>query len=112
MTYQEVNSMIKTAGIPCAYYQFEEESGQQPPFITFYFQDSDDMMADNINYQTIRPLTIELYTDNKDFALEALLEEILKAHDLTFSRTETYIQSEKMYMVAYYTEVLINGEQN
>lgn len=108
MTYQEINSMIETAAIPCAYYEFEEHSGQQPPFITFYFTDDNDVMADGVNYQAIRPLTIELYTNNKDFSLEARLEGILRAHGLPFSRAETYIQSEKMYMTTFYTEVLIN----
>jgi hypothetical protein len=51
-----------------------------------------------------------LYTDNKDFALEAQVEAVLKDNGFVFSRDETYIESEKMYMVAYYTGVIINAE--
>ena len=109
MTYAEISQMISAVGIPYAYHHFEEGSGQQPPFITFYYQGDNDFIADNINYQTIRPLTIELYTDNKDFALEAAVESVLTANDLAFSRTETFIDSEQMYMVTYYTEVIINA---
>lgn len=109
MTYAEISQMISAVGIPYAYHHFEEGSGQQPPFITFYYQGDDDFIADNINYQAIRPLTIELYTDNKDFALEAAVESVLTANDLAFSRTETFIDSEQMYMVTYYTEVIINA---
>lgn len=109
MTYEQVNTMISAVGIPCAYHHFEEGSGQQPPFITFYFAGSDDVFADDTNYQAIRPLTIELYTDNKDFTLEATVEAVLIANDLTFTREEVYIDTERMYMVTYYTEVLING---
>ena len=87
MTYAEISQMISAVGIPYAYHHFEEGSGQQPPFITFYYQGDDDFIADNINYQTIRPLTIELYTDNKNFALEAAVESVLTANDLAFSRT-------------------------
>ena len=109
MTYAEISQMISAVGIPYAYHHFEEGSGQQPPFITFYYQGDDDFIADNINYQAIRPMTIELYTDNKDFALEAAVESVLTANDLAFSRTEVFIDSEQMYMVTYYTEVIINA---
>ena len=109
MTYAEISQMISAVGIPYAYHHFEEGSGQQPPFITFYYQGDNDFIADNINYQAIRPLTIELYTDNKNFALEAAVESVLTANDLAFSRTEVFIDSEQMYMVTYYTEVIINA---
>jgi hypothetical protein len=109
MTYAEISQMISAVGIPYAYRHFEEGSGQQPPFITFYYDGENDLKADNINYQRIRPLTIELYTDNKDFVLEAAVESVLTANDLAFSRTEVFIDSEQMYMVTYNTEVLINA---
>ena len=109
MTFQQVKTMISAVGIPYAYHHFEEGSGQQPPFITFYYQGDNDLVADNTNYAAIRPLTIELYTDNKDFALEAAVESVLTANDLAFSRTEVFIDSEQMYMVTYYTEVIINA---
>lgn len=109
MTYAEISQMISAVGIPYAYHHFEEGSGQQPPFITFYYQGDNDFVADNTNYATIRPLTIELYTDNKNFALEAAVESVLTANDLAFSRTEVFIDSEQMYMVTYYTEVIINA---
>lgn len=109
MTYIEIATMLSAVGVPCAYHHFEEGSGQQPPFITFYYEGDNDIKADNINYQQVRHLTIELYTDEKEFGLEAAVESALTAHDLAFSRAETYIDSERMYMVAYYTEVLING---
>ena len=109
MTYAEISQMISAVGVPYAYHHFEEGSGQQPPFITFYYDGENDLKADNINYQCIRPLTIELYTDNKDFALEAAVESVLTANDLTFSRSEIFIDSEQMYMVTYNTEVLINA---
>ena len=107
MTYAEISQMISAVGIPYAYHHFEEGSGQQPPFITFYYQGDNDFIADNINYQAIRPLTIELYTDNKDFTLEQTVENILNQNGLVYSREETYLDSEKMYMVTFMTEIII-----
>ena len=109
MTYAEIATMLSAVGVPFAYHHFEEGSGQQPPFITFYYEGENDLKADNINYQLVRPLTIELYTNNKDFVLEAAVEAVLTANGLAYSRSETYIDSERMYMVTYNTEVLING---
>ena len=109
MTYAEIATMLSAVGCPFAYHHFEEGSGQQPPFITFYYEGENDLKADNINYQLVRPLTIELYTNNKDFVLEAAVEAVLTANGLAYSRSETYIDSERMYMVTYNTEVLING---
>ena len=112
MTYQEVASMISEIGLPFAYYQFDNDTAVDPPFICFYYPENDDFIADSINYQKIENLVIELYTDNKDFALEAEVEMTLRAHGLIYDRMESYIDSEKMYMVTYQTSVLIEEVQN
>jgi hypothetical protein len=65
------------------------------------------MYADDSNYQKIENLVVELYTDNKDFALEQRLESVLRAAGLTWSRDETYISTERMYEVVYNIVVII-----
>lgn len=113
MTYKEVNSMISSIGIPYAYNQFTGDDDISPPFICFLFDSSsNDLMADNINYQEIRPLTLELYTDNKDFALEERVESTLKAYELPFIRQETYLDGEQMYMVIYDTQIILTKEND
>ena len=84
MTYKEVYQMVSTipmtadSYIPAAYYMFPEDDTNNPapppPFLVYYYSGSDDLDADNANYQRIRPITIELYTETKDFALEAAVE--------------------------------------
>ena len=110
MTYKEISQMIAEVGVPYAYYQFPEETGQEPPFICFYYPNNNDFVADGENYVKVVQLVIELYTDNKDFDLEATLEAVLSEHDLVFTREETYIDSERMYLETYYTEVIINAD--
>ena len=109
MTYKEISQMIASAGLPYAYYQFPDDTPQAPPFICFFYSNSDDVFADDINYQGIAQLNIELYTSVKDFETEAALEEILKNHELTYYKEESHIDSEKLYQIAYEMEVLING---
>lgn len=110
MTYQEVAALLASIGLPTAYDHFEVGNAADPPFICFYFEGSDDLAADNTNFQRIRPLTVELYTDNKDFALEERVEAALNGAGLVYSRSETYIDSERMYEVVYTTNIIISEE--
>ena len=106
MTYEEVGKMISDIGYPNAYYQFDD-TGQEPPFICFYYSGDNDAKADNSNYRKIENLVIELYTREKDFDAEAAVEAALSGSGLVWSRNEVYIDSEKLYQVVYETNVVI-----
>lgn len=115
MTYKQVyqalsNIQLSGENIPVAYLMFPEGESPSPPFICYYYTGDDDLLADDTNYKKIRPLTVELYTDNKDFAVEDAVETALNAAGLVFSRLESYIESEKMYMVSYGTEIIVTEE--
>ena len=109
MTYREVKTMVESIGLPFAYYQFTNDTAVAPPFICFYFDESDDEPADNMNWAKIRTLYIELYTDEKDFELESTVEAVLAANGQFYTRSETYLDSERMMMVAYEMQVVITG---
>lgn len=110
MTYKEVNSMIASIGLPYAYYQFNKKTAQAPPFICFFYANSNDFAADNTNYQRIERLVVELYTDEKDFSIEKTIEDTLNAHELVFTREETPLDDERMYEVIFETDVIITEE--
>ena len=109
MTYKEVNTMIASVGLPYAYDHFTDTE-HELPFICFMFSSSEDFSADNTNFQKIRPLDIELYTENKNFTLEETVESVLNAHGFVYTREETYIDSEQMYEVIFHTSVAITEE--
>ena len=109
MTYKEIAAMVESIGLPYAYYQFPEGTGQEPPFVVFFYSNIDDLYADESNYQRIVTLNIELYTREKDFEKEAAVEGILQNSGLSYYKEENYIDSEKMYQIAYEMEVIING---
>ena len=109
MTTQQIKSMVESIGIPYAYYQFPEGTAEPCPFFCFYLGDSDDFLADDTNYVRIENLTIELYTDYPDFALERQIEATLNSNELVFSKMRTFIDTEKMTMVTYESEVILNG---
>ena len=109
MTYREINDMIASFGLPYAYYQFPEGTAQPTPFVCFYYSGNADFMADDRNYAQAVQLVIELYTDAKDFAAERTIENILNAQEIPYSKIESYIDSEKMIMQTYESEVFIDG---
>ena len=112
MTYRQVDDFVASIGLPYAYYQFTEETAEPCPFLCFYFTGSEDFAADNTNYQKIRPLIIELYTDAKDFALENRIEAALNGAGLVFTRDESWIDTQKMNMVSYTMFIIITEEED
>lgn len=111
MTYQEVNQLVASFGLPYSYYQFEQNTAQAPPFVCFFFGSSDDLYADDANYQPIRTLHIELYTDRKAFDLEAQFEARLEALELPYYKEETFLTDQRMHMTSYEMEVVITTDE-
>lgn len=107
MTFKQVAKMIKDIGLPFSYYQFNNDTAVAPPFICYFYTGDNDLLADNTNYQKIENLVVELYTDEKDFANEALIETALNDAGLVYNREESYLDSEKLYMVIYTCGVVI-----
>ncbi len=111
MTTREVNELMAGFGLPYAYYQFEQNTVQAPPFLAFFFGRSDDFQADNRNFQPIRELNIELYTERKDFGLEEKLESRFSELELPYDKEETYLDKERMHMTLYTMDVIITPEK-
>ena len=109
MTYEQISQMIESMGVAYAYYQFPENTKQAPPFICFYYPEMNGFYADNKVYAKQVQLVIELYTNKKDFALEESVEAVLNDNEIPFAKYESYIDSEKLYMQTYESEVFING---
>lgn len=109
MKLKEIATMIQSIGLPYSYYQFKENSAPALPYLVFYYPNNSDMHADNINYQKINSMNIELYSENKSFADEKKVEDVLSANGITYTKTESYLIDEKMFEVLYESEVLING---
>lgn len=112
MTNSEIVSMLTSFetshGVPFAYYAFPEKNCPDLPYITYYYPNSANFSADNVVYQRIDDLTIELYTETKDFDLEESLEQVLATHELVWEKSEDWIESENMFMISYEMEI-ING---
>ena len=105
MELDEIASMLAGLGIPLAYHHFAEGESPPPPFLLYLSPGSDNFSADGRVYWKVAQLDVELYTDLKDPELEAQLEMVLDAAGLFYNKTESYIDSEKLYEVLYEMEV-------
>jgi hypothetical protein len=97
----EIITILEELGIPFAYDHFAEGEGPDPPFICYRCPNSDNFAADGTVYFPITEIDIELYTDQKDPETEKKLEDLLVKGGIFFDKTETWIESEKLYEVLY-----------
>ena len=105
MTYEEINDMMAEMGLPFAYHHFAEGESPEPPFICYLLPGSNNFSADGKVYYKINEVHIELYTDLKDLAVEQQLEDVLDEHGIFYNKSETWIESEKLYEVFYTFEM-------
>jgi len=97
----ELVRIITEMNIPFAYDHFAEGESPDPPFICYLIPGSDNFAADGKVYHHLSPVHLELYTDFKDTVTEAKVETVLDAHEIFYNKTETWIESEKLYEVMY-----------
>ena len=97
----ELMELMKEIGIPYAYDHFAEGESPDPPFLCFLLPGSDNFAADGRVYYKISEVRVELYTDIKDVSAEQAVEAVLDRHGIFYEKSETWIDSEKLYEVLY-----------
>lgn len=102
---EELLQILNETQIPFAYHHFAEGESPKPPFICYLLPGSNNFSADGKVYYKINEVHIELYTDLKDLAVEQQLEDVLDEHGIYYNKSETWIESEKLYEVLYTFEM-------
>lgn len=98
---EELLQVLNETQIPFAYHHFAEGESPEPPFLCYLLPGSSNFSADGKVYYKINEVHIELYTDLKDLAAEQQLEDVLDEHGIFYNKSETWIESEKLYEVLY-----------
>lgn len=104
MWMDELINILKETEIPFAYDHFAEGESPQPPFICYLLPGSNNFSADGRVYFKANEVHIELYNDFKDLTVEQKLEAVLDEHSIFYNKSETWIESEKLYEVLYIFE--------
>ena len=105
MTIENLVEMLQELKIPFAYDHFAEGESPEPPFICYLIPGSDNFAADGRVYFKLNEVRIEMYTDFKDISLESRVEDVLDGREIFYNKSETWIQSEKLYEVMYAFEM-------
>lgn len=105
--------ILKEIGIPFAYDHFAEGESPVPPFICYLIAESNNFSADGKAYFKKHQIHIELYTDEKSPEEEQAVETVLDKNNIFYHKTETWIDSEKLYEVLFQfeTEAENNGKE-
>ena len=98
-------SILNNIGVPYAYDHFAEGEAPASPFLCYLLPGSDNFSADGKVYYRFREVRVELYTDFKDLAAEQKVEDVLDAAGIFYNKSETWIDSEKLYEVLYSFEM-------
>ena len=98
---EKLVEILKEAGFPFAYHHFAEGEAPEPPFVCYLLPESGNFSADGTVYYRISGVHIELYTDIKDMEAEKKLEDVLDSRGIFYNKSETWIESERLYEVLY-----------
>lgn len=109
MTEKDVYTILQSTGIPFRYFKWNDNESVSIPFGVYYFPSSSNFAADGIVYKQKLDLSVEIYTEIKDFSVERKIESVFQKNGWVWQKSETYIESEMLYMVTYETEVFIYG---
>ena len=101
----ELLQIMQELSLPFAYDHFAEGEAPELPYILYLVPESNNFAADNYAYFKVNEVHIELYTDRKDLTAEQRVEAVLDRHGIFYNRSETWIESEKLYEVLYSFEM-------
>ena len=83
-TIDAVCGALDTLGLPWANTKFQE-GGITPPFILLVAGERDGVFADNVNWPSDMNYTIYLVTENRDYALEKQVGDMLTGLEIAYS---------------------------
>lgn len=100
LTPERLKQLLDEYDVPNAFSHFS--TPQTPPFITWTCPQTDNFNADNLVYEVIPSLQIELYSRVDILNEEKALETYLTGKGLLWDKTsETWIDEEKVMMTIY-----------
>ena len=104
MDEKTLKQILESSGVPFAYHRWKDE--QAMPYGVYYFDRCNGFAADGVVYSYTSRYQVELYTADKQPAVEKALESALTAAGIYWNKTtETYIDKQCMQFTTYEIEV-------
>ena len=103
MTYELMNTILTSLGIPYAYHHFKKPV-TAAKYAAYFESDRVRFLADDHVYAWGPQFAVELYMrKDRDIALENQLIELFDQYDVVWSGGEsTFIDSEGVYLTTFY----------
>lgn len=103
MTYEELLDILRPIGIPWAYHHLNGK--QAPPYGVYLDVDDDPFHADDITYTYFREMRLEVYSLERDPALDKRVRDALDAAGISYDVDYTWVESEDLYETIFEIEV-------
>jgi hypothetical protein len=97
---QKLKTLLLTTDLPVTYRYYKTPPAL--PYLVYLLDDTDNFGADDKVYQQEENYIVELYTEKHDPTVQAKMEKLFDDNDIYWEKTETWIESEKMYLTGYY----------
>ena len=108
MNQIQLIALLDTLTVPSFYGQ--APVGTSLPFIAIHSEEPDNFAADNNVYCEKWNFRLDLYTVEKDLAIEADIKKLLNDNGIFWTKTEEYIDSQSCWEVEFAFEVLGNED--
>lgn len=105
MTLPELKKMLGALGIPLTYLKWAPGQVPELPYLLYYADEDIGFYADDTVYSEGYAVTIEVYSEQKDLALEERVKKLLKENHLPYESYEDYLDSEEMFLKAYEIQI-------
>lgn len=109
MTLAQLKTVLSGTGLPVVYHQWRQGNakGARPPLPRIVYQATNDnpFYADGVVYYACRAIEAALYTAEKDTALEAAVDTVLQGAEIAYTKTEGWMEDERVYSIIYEFEV-------
>ena len=92
MTLPELKKKLDTLGLPVVYHHWAVGQAPPLPYLIYY---------DDIVYSDGYAVTIEIYSQKKDLALETKVKNLLNENQSPYHSYEDFLDTEDMYLKAY-----------
>ena len=77
MTLPELKKKLDTLGLPVVYHHWAVGQAPPLPYLIYYADEDNNFFADDIVYSDGYAVTIEIYSQKKDLALETKVKNLL-----------------------------------
>lgn len=104
MQQNELYQLLASTGLDVYFYQTGKPVS--PPYIVYLRDGTTSRGSDNRNFVRKDSYIVEFYSDEQDTENQGKIETALDNAGIHYTATESYLEDESLYMVAFYFDVI------